>query len=41
MGDGSTLDADSFLMKGEDVAPHEHWAGNPAEQSAREEVTAE
>jgi non-ribosomal peptide synthetase-like protein len=30
MGDGSVLDADSFLMKGEELAPGEWWAGNPA-----------
>jgi non-ribosomal peptide synthetase-like protein len=30
MGDGSTLDADSFLMKGEEVPPNARWRGNPA-----------
>jgi non-ribosomal peptide synthetase-like protein len=35
MGDGSTLDADSFLMKGEDVPPAARWRGNPAAQSNR------
>jgi non-ribosomal peptide synthetase-like protein len=30
MGDGATLAADSFLMKGEDVPPHTRWGGNPA-----------
>ena len=30
MGDGSVLAADSFLMKGEEVPPRAHWAGNPA-----------
>ncbi|WP_344585306.1 hypothetical protein, partial [Streptomyces lunalinharesii] len=30
LGDGATLAADSFLMKGEDVPPHALWAGNPA-----------
>ncbi|MFC4529914.1 Pls/PosA family non-ribosomal peptide synthetase [Sphaerisporangium dianthi] len=30
MGDGAVLDADSFLMKGEEVAPRAHWRGNPA-----------
>jgi len=30
MGDGSVLDADTFLMKGEEMAPHAVWRGNPA-----------
>ena len=30
MGDGSVLDTDSFLMKGEHVPPHTQWRGNPA-----------
>jgi len=30
MGDGSVLEPDSFLMKGEYVAPGTRWAGNPA-----------
>ncbi|GAA3169410.1 Pls/PosA family non-ribosomal peptide synthetase [Streptomyces ramulosus] len=30
MGQGAVLGADSFLMKGEDVPAHAHWAGNPA-----------
>jgi hypothetical protein len=30
MGDGSVLDADSFLMKGEHVLPQARWRGNPA-----------
>ena len=30
MGDGSVLEADAFLMKGESVAPHAVWQGNPA-----------
>ncbi len=30
MGDGATLTADSFLMKGEEVPPRAHWSGNPA-----------
>ena len=30
MGDGSVLDTDSFLMKGEYVPPHARWRGNPA-----------
>ena len=30
MGEGSELDADSFLMKGEDMPPGARWGGNPA-----------
>ncbi len=30
MGEGSELDADSFLMKGEHVPPGALWGGNPA-----------
>jgi len=30
MGDGSVLDTDSFLMKGEHVPPGAQWRGNPA-----------
>ncbi|MFD1518018.1 Pls/PosA family non-ribosomal peptide synthetase [Pseudonocardia yunnanensis] len=30
MGDGAVLEPDSFLMKGEEVPPHERWGGNPA-----------
>jgi len=30
MGDGSLLDTDSFLMKGEHVPPDALWRGNPA-----------
>ncbi|WP_242909373.1 Pls/PosA family non-ribosomal peptide synthetase [Actinomadura terrae] len=33
MGEGSTLDADSFLMKGERVPPSARWRGNPAGQT--------
>ncbi|MGW5119800.1 Pls/PosA family non-ribosomal peptide synthetase [Streptomyces noursei] len=33
LGDGATLAADSFLMKGEDVPPHALWAGNPATET--------
>jgi hypothetical protein len=29
MGDGSVLDTDSFLMKGEHVSPPTRWGGNP------------
>jgi non-ribosomal peptide synthetase-like protein len=32
MGEGSALDADSFLMKGEDVPPGARWGGNPASE---------
>lgn len=32
MGDGSVLDTDSFLMKGEEVPPRTRWAGNPARE---------
>jgi non-ribosomal peptide synthetase-like protein len=30
VGDGAVLAPDSFLMKGEEVAPDAYWAGNPA-----------
>ena len=30
IGDGVVIDPDSFLMKGEEVPPYEHWGGNPA-----------
>uniref|UniRef100_UPI0027E34528 Pls/PosA family non-ribosomal peptide synthetase n=1 Tax=Pseudonocardia lacus TaxID=2835865 RepID=UPI0027E34528 len=30
LGDGSLLEADSFLMKGEEIAPRTRWGGNPA-----------
>jgi hypothetical protein len=33
MGEGTVLDADAFLMKGEMTAPFTHWAGNPATES--------
>jgi non-ribosomal peptide synthetase-like protein len=32
MGDGAVLDADAFLMKGEEIAPHAWWEGNPAHE---------
>ncbi|MGY1689772.1 Pls/PosA family non-ribosomal peptide synthetase [Geodermatophilus sp. SYSU D01105] len=32
LGDGAVLAADSFLMKGEEIPPGEHWGGNPAEE---------
>ncbi len=30
MGERAVLDADAFLLKGEEIAPHGHWRGNPA-----------
>jgi non-ribosomal peptide synthetase-like protein len=30
MGDGAVLEADAFLMKGEEMAPFARWQGNPA-----------
>ena len=30
IGEGAVLAADSFLMKGEEIAPHAWWGGNPA-----------
>ena len=33
MGAGSELDADSFLMKGENVPPRAWWGGNPATEA--------
>jgi non-ribosomal peptide synthetase-like protein len=32
IGDGAVLAPDSFLMKGEEVPPHEYWGGNPARE---------
>ncbi|WP_433557145.1 Pls/PosA family non-ribosomal peptide synthetase [Pseudonocardia xinjiangensis] len=32
VGDGSVIDADSFVMKGADVPAGDHWAGNPARE---------
>jgi non-ribosomal peptide synthetase-like protein len=32
MGDGAVLDAGAFLMKGEQIAPHAWWQGNPASE---------
>jgi len=32
IGDGAVLASDSFLMKGEEVPPYEHWGGNPASE---------
>ena len=40
MGEGSVLEAHAFLMKGEEVGPHERWQGNPANHMAtRPEAT--
>jgi non-ribosomal peptide synthetase-like protein len=30
IGDGAVLEADSFLMKGEEIPPSTRWGGNPA-----------
>ncbi|WP_320780869.1 Pls/PosA family non-ribosomal peptide synthetase [Streptomyces sp. CRN 30] len=35
MGDGASVASDSFLMKGEQVAPGTRWAGNPAREARR------
>ena len=42
MGDGVVLAPDSFLMKGEEVAPYAEWGGNPAREirAGRPEVPA-
>ncbi len=32
MDDGAVLDAHAFLMKGEQIAPHARWRGNPAHE---------
>ncbi|MDN5857801.1 MAG: phosphopantetheine-binding protein, partial [Pseudonocardia sp.] len=32
LGDGSVLEADSFLMKGEETESYTRWGGNPAEE---------
>jgi hypothetical protein len=32
MGERVVLDADSFLMKGEEIPPHARWGGNPARE---------
>ncbi len=32
MGDGAVPDADAFLMKGKQIAPHAWWGGNPAHE---------
>jgi non-ribosomal peptide synthetase-like protein len=33
MGEGSMLDADGFLMKGEETSPFTRWSGNPATET--------
>ncbi|MGQ0483558.1 MAG: Pls/PosA family non-ribosomal peptide synthetase [Pseudonocardia sp.] len=38
MGPGSYLDADAFLMKGEEVAEGERWFGNPARPEYEREL---
>jgi len=35
MGEGTQLDADAFLMKGEITPPGSRWRGNPATLVAR------
>jgi non-ribosomal peptide synthetase-like protein len=40
MGDHVVLDADSFLMKGEVLAPHTAWRGNPAKLTRSLSATA-
>ncbi|HZS20370.1 MAG TPA: Pls/PosA family non-ribosomal peptide synthetase, partial [Pseudonocardiaceae bacterium] len=30
IGEGAVLEADSFLMKGEEMEPYQRWGGNPA-----------
>jgi non-ribosomal peptide synthetase-like protein len=32
IGDGAVVEADSFLMKGEEIPPYSRWGGNPAEE---------
>ncbi|MDQ0030397.1 Pls/PosA family non-ribosomal peptide synthetase [Arthrobacter bambusae] len=38
MNEGSVLEADSFLMKGEDVPAHSVFGGNPARELSRQAV---
>jgi non-ribosomal peptide synthetase-like protein len=40
MGDGSVLEPDSFLMKGEEVPPGARWGGNPAREMGDERAAA-
>ncbi|WP_330310347.1 MULTISPECIES: Pls/PosA family non-ribosomal peptide synthetase [unclassified Streptomyces] len=35
LGDQAQLDADTFLMKGEEVPPRARWGGNPAVETGR------
>ncbi|MGH3624464.1 MAG: Pls/PosA family non-ribosomal peptide synthetase [Sciscionella sp.] len=41
MGDNATLEPDSFLMKGSEVAPHARWLGNPAMEVSTVRVMAQ
>jgi non-ribosomal peptide synthetase-like protein len=38
IGDGVVLEADSFLMKGEEIPPYQRWGGNPATDDIRYEI---
>ena len=38
IGDGAILAPDTFLMKGEEVPPGEHWSGNPARATRRDPI---
>jgi len=40
IGDGAVLEADSFLMKGEEIPPYQRWGGNPATDDIRYEIAA-
>jgi acetyltransferase-like isoleucine patch superfamily enzyme len=40
IGDGAVLEADSFLMKGEEIPAYQRWGGNPATDDIRYEVVA-
>jgi non-ribosomal peptide synthetase-like protein len=40
MGEGSVLEADAFLMKGEETAPFTRWGGNPATEIQAEAPVA-
>ena len=40
MGEGSVLEADAFLMKGEVVEPHAVWLGNPATELRERRIPA-
>ncbi|MFC5066305.1 Pls/PosA family non-ribosomal peptide synthetase, partial [Actinomycetospora atypica] len=40
IGDGAVLAPDTFLMKGEEVPPGEHWSGNPARGTRRSPAPA-